>query len=166
MAASLHGRHKLAWLYGLSAGSLALDQLTKTLVRASMAIGETHAVVPGFFNLRHVINLGGAFSLLHGQVWLLAAVSLAVVIGIVAYERRRGAMPRWQTVGLGILLGGTLGNLIDRVARGQVTDFLDVYVGAYHWPTFNVADICINVGVGLLVIGTMLAPTTQEDPSR
>lgn len=166
MAKALTGPTKLAWIYGLAAFGLLLDQLTKTLVRARMAIGEVWPLGPNF-NLRHVTNEGGAFSLLHGQVWLLAAVSTLVVAGLLVYVHRRAALPRWQAVALGILLAGTLGNLVDRVVRGHVTDFLDVYVGAYHWPTFNVADICINVGVALLILASFTAapaPVQEEHP--
>ena len=165
MATTLSGAAKVAWLYGLATGSLLVDQLTKTLVRENLNVGQVVALAPGF-NLRHVFNKGGAFSLLYGNVWFLAAVAFGVTLGLIIYERRHPAMPRWQAVGLGILLGGTLGNMIDRVVRGQVTDFLDVYVGAYHWPTFNVADICINLGVAMLVLGSLLTPSAQEDIQR
>jgi signal peptidase II len=166
VAPPLIGTPKLAWVFGLAAGGLVLDQLTKHLVRLQMAIGQVTAVAPGF-NLRHVINKGGAFSLLYGNVWLLAAVSALVTIGIAVYAYRQPTLARWQAVGLGILLAGTLGNLIDRVVRGQVTDFLDLYVGAHHWPTFNVADICINVGVALLILASFTAapaPVQEEHP--
>lgn len=167
MAPPLIGTPKLAWVFGLATGWLLIDQLTKHMVRMQMAIGQVTAVTPNF-NLHHVINKGGAFSLLYGNVWLLAAVSALVTIGIAVYAYRQPALARWQAVGLGILLAGTLGNLIDRVVRGQVTDFLDLYVGTYHWPTFNVADICINLGVALLVLGSLAAPPppVHEEHSR
>ena len=167
MAPPLIGTPKLAWVFGLATSWLLIDQLTKHMVRIQMAIGQVTAVAPSF-NLRHVINKGGAFSLLYGNVWLLATISALVTIGIAVYAYRQPALARWQAVGLGILLAGTLGNLIDRVVRGQVTDFLDLYVGSYHWPTFNVADICINLGVALLVLGSLATPPppVHEEHSR
>jgi signal peptidase II len=151
------------WAYGAAVAVLALDQLTKQLVRAGLPLGSTVAVTP-WFNLRHVINRGGAFSLLYGHVWLLALVAGAVTIGLVAYERRHPGMPAWRAAALGILLAGTLGNLVDRLVFGQVTDFLDLHLAESHWPTFNVADIAINLGVAALIVATALAPT--EDPAR
>jgi signal peptidase II len=165
VAPPLIGTPKLIWVFGLAAGWLLIDQLTKHMIRMTMAIGQVTAVAPNF-NLRHVINKGGAFSFLYGNVWLLATVSALVTIGLMVYAYRQPALARWQAVGLGILLAGTLGNLIDRVVRGQVTDFLDLYVGSYHWPTFNVADICINLGVALLVLGSLATPPVHEEQSR
>src|SRR5688500_11709728 len=94
--------------------ALGLDQLTKSLVRAQMPVGHSIPVLPGFFNLTHVVNKGGAWSVLNGQVGLLALISIAVSVGIGVYVWRKPAMSRWQTAALGILLGGTLGNFFDR----------------------------------------------------
>ena len=163
MTQTLSGSRKAAWLYGLALTCLLVDQATKQAVRATLDLGQSIPVAPGF-NLTHVVNQGAAFSLLHGQVGLLVVVSLVVTLGLVVYERRRPTMSPWQTASLGILLGGTVGNLIDRVVFGQVTDFLDVYVGAHHWPTFNVADICINLGVASLLIWSYRQP--MEDSRR
>jgi signal peptidase II len=151
------------WTYGTALAVLALDQLTKQLVRTGIPLGQRVAVMPGF-DLHHVINRGGAFSLLYGHVWLLALVAAGVTVGLVLYERRHPGMAAWRAAALGILLAGTLGNLVDRLVFGQVTDFLDVYLGDRHWPTFNVADIAINLGVAALIVATALTPT--EEPTR
>ncbi|MFN3429054.1 MAG: signal peptidase II [Candidatus Sericytochromatia bacterium] len=140
-----------------------VDQATKHLIRERLAIAQDWPVFPGF-TLTHVTNQGGALSLLHGHVGLLSAVSMAVIAGLVIVERRRKRLPRWQTAALGILLGGTVGNLVDRLVFGRVTDFLDVYVGEWHFPTFNVADIAINAGVAILAYKTWLAPPIRQDP--
>ena len=153
---------RLLRVYGAAAAVLALDQLTKALVRSHVPLGHTLELTP-FFALRHVINRGGAFSFLYGQVPLLAVVAIAVAVGIVIYERTRRTLSGGQAVALGILLGGTVGNLLDRLIAGQVTDFLDVHLGPHRWPTFNVADVAINLGVAALVVGTALArPSTEE----
>ena len=165
MTQTLTGSRKAAWLYGLALACLLVDQATKQAVRAMIDLGQVFPVMPGF-NLTHVVNKGAAFSLLHGHVSLLVVISLGVALGIVAYERRRPSLSPWQTASLGILLGGTVGNLIDRAVFGQVTDFLDVYVGAYHWPTFNVADICINLGVLVLLVWTYRQPAPPHPPKE
>jgi signal peptidase II len=144
------GGAKALWVYAPALIGLAIDQLTKAQVRARLPLGRYVAVAP-HFNIFHVINKGGAFSVLYGNVWLLALVSIIVAVGLIVFERRRTTLSRWQAFALGILLGGTVGNLLDRAILGQVTDFLDVYVGNYHWPTFNVADVMINLGVLLLL---------------
>lgn len=167
MARQLTGWTKaIAW-YGPAIALLALDQGTKHLVRTRMGLGETIRVAD-HFNLHHVINKGGAFSILHGNVPLLATISVIVTLALIIYERRKPTLPIGQALALGILLGGTVGNLVDRVVFGQVTDFLDVYVGAYHWPTFNVADIAINLGVAGLLLMQLLypAPEPPQVPSR
>lgn len=148
------GRKALLFLLP-AAVALALDQLTKSLVRAQLPLAQPLPVVPGFFNLTHVTNKGGAWSVLHGHVSLLALFSALVAVGIAVYVWRDPSLDRWRVLALGILLGGTLGNLADRVIFGQVTDFLDVFWGVHHFPTFNVADICINLGVAWLLLGTL-----------
>lgn len=157
MARQVSGWKKAIALYGPAIAILALDQGTKHLVRDRIAIGQSFPILP-HFNLHHVINKGGAFSVLYGNVGLLAAISVAVSLALIIYERRKRTLPIGQALALGILLGGTVGNLVDRVVRGQVTDFLDVFVDTYHWPTFNVADIAINLGVGLLLLTQALTP--------
>lgn len=152
-------------VYGTAIAVVALDQLTKALVRAHFAIGQ-HLDLTPFFSLFHVINRGGAFSLLYGRVGLLALVAAGVAVGIVVYERRHPAMPRWQAFAVGILLGGTVGNLVDRLVFGQVTDFLDFHLGPHRWPTFNVADVAINLGVLALILGSALTHPSTEESQR
>lgn len=154
MSPTVAGLRKALFLLVPAMMALGLDQLTKSLVRAQMPIGQSIPVVPGFFNFTHVINKGGAWSVLNGHVSLLALISIAVSLGILVYVWRKPDMTRWTTGALGILLGGTLGNFFDRLVFGQVTDFLDFYVGSSHFPTFNVADTAINVGVALLLLGS------------
>jgi signal peptidase II len=156
---------RIARVYITALLCLGLDQATKTVVRAQLPIGKPLDVTP-FFSLFHVINRGGAFSLLYGRVGFLALVAIAVVVGIIVYERRHPAMPKWQASALGILLGGTFGNLVDRLVFGEVTDFLDFHLGPHRWPTFNVADVCINLGVLTLILGTAIARPSTEDSKR
>lgn len=136
---------------------LALDQATKFLVQAHIAPREAVPVIPGYFDLVHVLNRGAAFGFLNQedlgwQRWFFIAASL-LACGVICWLlRSEEGRNRMGATGLGLILGGALGNLADRVRIGLVVDFLDVHVGGWHWPAFNVADMGITCGVGLLVI--------------
>lgn len=127
------------------------DQLTKALVVANIAFGERHDVIGDFAQLWHVRNTGAAFSILPGATWLFVPVTL-VAIGMVAYFHRtlhhRGP---WIQVILGAILAGALGNLTDRLRLGYVIDFVSVGIGETRFPTFNVADSAVVLGIGALV---------------
>lgn len=130
-----------------------LDQLTKLRVRADLICGgDPQAVIPGFFNLVYVRNEGAAWGMFGGQQMLLVLLSVGVLISLAVYHRKLLNPTLDHRIALGLMVGGICGNLIDRIRVGWVTDFLDFYVGPYHWPSFNVADsaICIAVGIYLL----------------
>lgn len=146
----------------LAASVLALDVATKIAVRQSMALYESREIVPGFFNLVHVLNKGAAFGILSSEDidWqraLLAGTAVLAVAVIVYLLHSRQVRDRLGRAGLGLVLGGAVGNLVDRVQAGYVTDFLDFYAGGWHWPAFNVADMGISCGVGLLIISFYVA---------
>lgn len=133
------------------------DQVTKSMVDASIPEHEIVPVIPGFFNLTHVRNGGAAFGLFADspapwKTGLLIVISIALlgsVIGVVWRSRRL----QWEAgVGLSLVLGGALSNLLDRIRMGRVIDFLDFYIRSYHWYTFNLADSAIVVGAGFLVL--------------
>lgn len=148
--AGVKGRYLL-----LSLAVLVLDQWTKWLVDLHLPEYTVRPLVPGFLNLTHVENTGVAFGLFAGAgqgagSWLLAALGLAA-LGLVSVYFWR--VPRDQHLlqtALALVLGGAVGNLIDRVAAGAVTDFIDFYVGTWHWHTFNIADSAISVGIVLI----------------
>lgn len=159
---------------------LALDQWTKWIIEIRFALYEVRSIIPGL-NITRVENTGVAFGLLpaRGSLWgttlltLLGLFALGVVITFFVRASRR---ERWLLTGLGLILGGAVGNLIDRVLSGAVTDFIDVYFGSYHWHTFNVADSAITVGIAFMLLESVLhrdsgkadpAPVTEtEQPSR
>ncbi|MBI6546731.1 MAG: signal peptidase II [Cyanobacteria bacterium NC_groundwater_1444_Ag_S-0.65um_54_12] len=115
-------------------------------------------LVPGYFALTHVKNTGGAWSVLSGHVPVLAMVAGIVAIFILGYERRLARPSWWQGIGLGLLLGGTLGNFIDRVRFGHVTDMFDLQWHGHNWfPIFNIADMGIDIGIGMLLIFSAIA---------
>ncbi|MCZ6694992.1 MAG: signal peptidase II [Acidobacteria bacterium] len=142
---------------GLSLTVLGLDQLTKALITAGMAAYSSVVVIPGLFQLTLVWNRGGLFGLCRSlpnpyRTVLFTAVP-ALAIGIILlFQYRTSLADRVAQTGLALILGGAVGNLTDRLRLGHVIDFLDVFVGEYHWPAFNVADSAICVGVALLLI--------------
>ena len=146
--------HRSEWV-ALAVPAVALfaaDQATKALVRAAVPIGAEIPVLGDVLQLWHVQNRGAAFSLLQGETLLFVVVTVFAV-GMIAYFHRtlrgRGA---WIHALLGLQLGGALGNLVDRLRSGYVTDFISVGIGELRWPTFNLADAAIVIGIGSLVI--------------
>jgi signal peptidase II len=128
------------------------DQVTKALVVASLDVGERVQVIGDLVWLWHLRNTGAAFSLLPGAIWLFVPITI-LALGMVAWFHRqfRDRGP-WIHVILGVVLGGTLGNLTDRLRFGYVVDFVSVGVGDLRWPAFNVADPSVVIGIGVLVV--------------
>jgi signal peptidase II len=150
----MRAKYRLALI--LAAAVLALDQASKAVIRHYLPLWTKTEVIPGFFDLVHTLNRGAAFGLLNRSdidwqtYFFIAANSLAVVIIFhLLHTVHSGAFLRF---GLGLLLGGALGNLIDRIRVGEVTDFLDFYLGSHHWPAFNMADMAITTGSCILLI--------------
>lgn len=147
------------WLV-LAVGIALADQSAKQWIAAEFPLGTSQALTP-FFNLVYILNEGAAFSLLAGaggwQRYFFIAVALAVSTGLVVVLMRR-ALTRWEGWAYSLLLGGALGNLVDRVVRGSVVDYLDFHAGGWHWPAFNLADSVIVFSV-LLLLGGMAQST-------
>jgi signal peptidase II len=134
---------------------LLLDQGSKLLAESRLVFHEPVGLLP-FFNLRLAYNTGAAFSFLGNaggwQRWFFAGISVLVISVLVVWMRRLKP-EQWQlSVAFALIIGGALGNLIDRLVYGHVIDFIDVYYKTWHWPTFNVADSAITVGAGLLLL--------------
>jgi signal peptidase II len=142
-------------LFLVIGGVLLADQLSKIVVRSTMSLGSEIAVLP-FFSLTHVDNTGIAFGMFQERNVFFIALGLTVTGLLVAYAVRLLASDRPSASALGVILGGAIGNLIDRVTFGRVTDFLDFYVGTHHWPVFNVADAAICVGAGYVALRSLL----------
>jgi signal peptidase II len=139
---------------------VVLDQLTKAIVLARMELHESIPVVDGFFSLTYVRNTGAAFGIFAGygaavRVPMLLAVAVVALGVLLWFVRTIPADRRLVIAACGGVLGGAVGNMIDRAAYGEVIDFLDLYVGAYHWPAFNVADSAITVGVVVLCLDAL-----------
>lgn len=145
----------LTWPVALLVG--ALDQGSKLLILRALSGGRTISVIPGFFDLTLVTNPGGIFGILRDVDWpvrgfLFNAVPLAAVAAMIWYGRHLGDRGRWPMVALGLILGGAVGNLVDRLRLGHVVDFLDAYIGSHHWPAFNLADSGICIGVVMFLV--------------
>lgn len=149
---------------GVAAVLLLLDQASKALVQSLLHWGEIVYVTP-FFNWVHVGNTGSAFSFLGEaggwQIWLFAGLACAVSAGIIwGLWRFNGRTV--LSLALALVLSGAIGNLIDRVSLGYVVDFLDFHAFGWHWPAFNVADICICVGAALIVFEEFLTTKSEN----
>lgn len=160
----------LCIVFGWLAVVTGLDQLTKFMVLAGLRLYEAIPVIPGFFNLTFITNTGAAFGLLAGeqtllrQVFFIAVAMAALLVLFFSYRHLHG-QSRLFVHAIGMIAGGAVGNLIDRLRFGHVVDFLDFYVKGYHWPAFNVADSAITIGVGLFILGSLLAPAENESRS-
>lgn len=128
------------------------DQATKQIVRYSFGLGESRPIIPGFFDLTYVRNQGAAWGMFrdHGVVLIIISIIMLALM-----LRFRGSLfvSGWEhKISFGLLLGGIIGNLLDRIRLLYVTDFLDFYIGSYHWPAFNIADSSICIGVGFYML--------------
>ncbi len=143
--------------------SLALDIITKRIVQFHIPKGSGITVIDGFFNLRHDRNTGAAFGILSDQRTLLVIITIAALLFIVIYSFRF-SHSRWMQVSLGFLLGGAVGNFIDRIYLGEVVDFLQFGIESkrLYWPTFNVADISVCIGAGMLIVYLFRVQNTEN----
>lgn len=143
----------LKWLW-LSLLTIILDQSSKLAVDSFMQLYQSIPVLP-YFNLTYVHNTGAAFSFLSQaggwQRWFFAGLATMISIAIAIWLRKLQKHEILLAIALSLILGGAVGNLIDRLAYGYVIDFLDVYYGNWHWPAFNIADSAITLGVALML---------------
>lgn len=148
---------------GIVAVILLLDQLTKYQVQRQMALGESIEIIPDFFYLTYVRNTGAAWSLLAGKQFflsLLAAVAIGVMLSVLLRNRN---LTRLFRLSLVLMIAGALGNLIDRLWFGAVRDFLNFYPFGYNFPIFNVADISLCFGVGLMILDAFVSDRKKEE---
>ena len=152
-----NGFRRYGLLIGVSLIIVSLDQLTKLLIINTMQLHESTPVVAGFFNLTYIRNPGAAFGLFattNSAFRLIFFVGTSIfalgLLGTIFYRMHPDDV--WGQLTVSSIVGGAIGNLLDRLQHGEVVDFLDVYIGRYHWPAFNVADAAISVGVFSLLI--------------
>ena len=133
-----------------------LDQATKVVIADYLALYDTIPVIGGFFNITHILNPGGAFGLFadHSPMlrkFLFLFVSTMVACAVLWMYRKTARNHMWFSSALALIFGGAVGNLIDRFRYGKVVDFLDFYLGSYHWPAFNIADSAITIGMAIFL---------------
>jgi signal peptidase II len=154
--------------YLLAVLVFALDHFTKWLVRSKMDLHEAIELIPGFARISYVRNSGVAFGLFAEiqSVWkpyILASMAVIAVVVILLYSARMPSNRVLLQLALAITLGGILGNFTDRILHGYVVDFLELHIkDVFHWPTFNVADSAITIGIGLLLVDTVKHPEIEE----
>jgi signal peptidase II len=154
------------YFFLIAALVLLLDRAAKWAVAGSIPLHDSVTVIPGFFHLTHVENTGAAFGLFaesaaQWKVGALVSFSVIALVVVTALLWKNSHALSTTTIGLSLILGGATGNLWDRMLTGHVVDFLDFYVGSYHWPAFNVADSAIVVGAVLLVSEIVFAKSGE-----
>ncbi len=147
--------------------AIVADQLSKAQVVDSLMLYESREIIPGFFNLVYVTNSGAAFSMLADvnspwRHYFFLSIGSVALIGLTVANWKMRKVNRLYSWPLALIAGGATGNLIDRVRFGAVIDFLDFYVGNYHWPAFNIADSAICVGAGLFLLINISETKQQE----
>ena len=160
-------------MFGCALAAFLADQLTKAAVTAVLPLYSGITVVPGFFDLVHVLNRGAAFGFLNRpdtdwQFWLFLLATL-VACGLILSMARTARYSVMLFCGFGLILGGAVGNLADRIRLRAVIDFMDIYLGRWHWPAFNVADMAICIGVvlaGLALWRGSGAPSRRNASAR
>jgi signal peptidase II len=162
-------KNKYPWVGSIVGLVLVLDQFTKYLVEKSIRMYDVIPVLPGFFNLTHVRNKGAAFSLFSTMPgWFRSAffitVTLVAVAALAVLIRKTGE--RLLVVAFSLIAGGAVGNVIDRMRFGEVVDFIQWYYRSFYWPSFNVADSAISIGVGLLVIDMIFKKPQVGESSK
>ncbi len=135
---------------------ILLDQLTKWLIAHNMYLGESIPIIDNVLYITSHRNRGAAWGILEGQMWLFYLITVIVIVGIMYYLHKAAKGKRLLGISLALMLGGAIGNFIDRVVRKEVVDFIHTYIFGYNFPVFNIADSALVIGVGLLMIQMLL----------
>jgi len=150
--------------YGIALIVIILDQITKWLVVRNMELGERIAIWDPWLGLLSHRNRGAAWGMLEGQMWLFYIVTVVVIAGIIYFYHTEAKGDSFLQVSLGVLLGGAIGNFIDRMVLGEVVDFVDILIPVinYHFPIFNVADMALTFGVIFIFIAMLLDSVKEK----
>jgi len=138
--------------YVIAVVVIALDQLTKWLVVKNMALYESIPIIDGFFHLTSYRNRGAAWGILEGKMFFFYVITAIVVVGIIYFMQKYGKGSRLLATSFAMILGGAIGNFIDRIVRKEVVDFFDFNIFGYHYPIFNIADSALVIGIIMLLI--------------
>ncbi|QOR68492.1 signal peptidase II [Cytobacillus suaedae] len=145
---------------------IVFDQLTKWAIVTYMSLGESITVVENFLYITSHRNRGAAWGILQGQMWFFYIVTVIVVIILVTYIQKLPKDQRIMGYALGLMLGGAIGNFIDRIFRKEVVDFINTYIFTYDFPIFNIADSALVVGVGIVLVLTLFEGKFKEGESK
>ncbi|KAB2494762.1 signal peptidase II [Priestia endophytica] len=143
------------WYYLIALFVIALDQLTKWIVVQKMEYGESITVIENFFYITSHRNRGAAWGILEGKMWFFYLITIIVIGAIIVYIQKLGKKEARLKVALAFMLGGAIGNFIDRLIRKEVVDFIDTYIFSYNYPIFNIADSALVIGVILVCVFTL-----------
>ena len=149
--------------YGLALFLIVLDQVTKWIVVQTMTIGQSIELIPGWLYLTSYRNKGAAWGMLEGQMTFFFIVTAIVVVGLIYFLHKEVNGFNLLGYSVGLLLGGAIGNFIDRLFRGEVVDFVDTYPFGYNFPIFNVADMALTFGVIFMVIGVLFEEKLNKE---
>jgi signal peptidase II len=149
--------------YIIALAVIAIDQWTKWLIVKYMRLGESIPIIPNVLYITSHRNRGAAWGILQGQFWLFYLITVIVVVGLIVYIQRLPREERLFGAALGLMLGGAIGNFIDRLFRKEVVDFIHAYIGTYSFPVFNIADSALTIGVALLFIKMFFFATPEKE---
>lgn len=152
-------------VYLISVLVFIIDQVSKAIISSFLVLNKSVKVIKNFFYLTYINNSGASWGILSNQRYLLVILSVIAIIILLRYTNSF-KNTKFNMIGLGILLGGIVGNLLDRVIFGYVRDFLDIYIFKYNFPIFNIADICIVVGVIMLIISILRGEDKSGNSSK
>ena len=161
----------MKFLFLITLPLIVVDQLTKWLIQTNIPYGSAVPIIPGFFSLVYVSNTGAAFSIFQGNNFFFIALALVALAAVLFWLIRDQFNPKKDQrmsviakIAFSLFAAGIVGNLLDRVVKGSVVDFLDFYIKGYAWPSFNVADSCICVAAALLGLMSFRRPQPVSDP--
>ncbi|CAG9619784.1 signal peptidase II [Sutcliffiella rhizosphaerae] len=152
--------------YLIALAIIFLDQLTKWLVVQYMDLGESIPIIENFLYLSSHRNSGAAWGILEGQMYFFYIITVIVVIGLIVYLQKLPKDQPWMKLALSLMLGGAIGNFIDRVLHQEVIDFINTYIFTYDFPIFNVADSALVIGVGIILVLTIMEGKKEKELSK
>ena len=155
--------HVVFWI--IIACAIAVDQFVKYLVVSNMSLGQRLVLIPNFFSAHYTFNTGAGFSLMWGMNSILIWIAI-IIIGVILYFYEKITQNWYYTVAFSLIIGGAIGNLIDRILLGHVTDFISFYIIFNYFPSFNLADSCITVGAAIILLYTIFAPEEKEEKKK
>jgi signal peptidase II len=149
--------------YLIALAVILIDQVTKWMIVKEMYYGQSITVIENFLYITSHRNRGAAWGILQGQMWFFYLITVVVVIGLIIYIQKLKKQDKWFGIALALMLGGAIGNFIDRVVRKEVVDFVNTYIFTYDFPIFNVADSALVVGVIIMFIMTLFEGKMKKE---